>query len=201
MIENKTIPYNVSEPKLILPEYGRNIQRMVDHCVSLESKEERTACACTIADTMAMLFPGIAAEGENRQKIWDHINIMSDFRLDIDFPCEVVSKDQMNPAVTRVGYHQTISKYRIYGKHLQDMVNTVASMEGGVEKDQLIFLIANQMKKLLVVNNPENASDSRVFSDIADMTEGAIQIDPSAYRLNDYIDPTPVKTKGKKKKK
>ena len=79
------IPYNTSEAILVLPEYGRNIQRLIDHCVMIEDKEERTRCAYAIADVMATLFPSIVGEKGNRQKIWDHINIMSKFELDIDF--------------------------------------------------------------------------------------------------------------------
>ena len=80
------IPYNVSEPQLVLPEYGRNIQKLIDHCVMIEDREERTKCAFAIADVMANLIPGVVGEGCNRQKIWEHINIMSKFELDIDFP-------------------------------------------------------------------------------------------------------------------
>lgn len=195
------IPYNVSERKLILPEYGRNIQRMIDHCITIEDKKERTNCAYAIADIMATLFPSITNEDGERRKIWDHINIMADFKLDIDYPCEVVTKEQMTRTASKVGYSTPINRFRNYGKHLQNMIEIVAEMDGGIEKDHLIFLVANQMKKLLVMNNPENASDMRVFADIADMSGGRITIDPSTYRLNEYIDPNPTKNKGKKKKK
>ena len=194
------IPYNVSEPQLVLPEYGRNIQRMVDHCVGIEDRDERTRCAYSIADVIATLFPAMVGEGGNKQKIWDHINIMSRFELDIDFPCEVVTADQLLPSHTKLPYNSSFARYRNYGKNIQDMIKNVAAMENCVEKDQLIFLIANQMKKLLLFNNPENATDAKVFEDIANISEGKIVIDPSGYRLNEYIDnSTTVKTKKKKK--
>lgn len=192
------IPYNVSESQLILPEYGRNIQRMIDHCVAIEQREERTRCAYAVCDAIARLFPGIIGEGENRQKIWDHMNIMSGFKLDIDFPCEVVTEAQLNPKPEKIPYNETISRYRNYGKNIQMMIHQVGDMENCVKKDQLIFLVANQMKKLLLVNNPESATDARVFDDIANISGGKILIDPTTYRLNEYIDSTPVK--GKKKK-
>ncbi len=195
------IPYNVSEPKLSLPEYGRNIQRMIDHCVTIEDREERTRCAYTIAGVMETLFPSIVGEGDNRQKIWDHINIMSGFKLDIDFPCEVIGPDQMSSEIGRVPYNAPFNRYRHYGKNIQSMIKEVAAMENCVEKDQLIFLLANQMKKLLLLHNPENASDNRVFSDMAELSEGKIMIDPATYRLNEYIENTSTASKGKKKKK
>lgn len=195
------IPYNVSEPKLVLPEYGRNIQRMIDYCLTIEDREERGRCAYSIADAMATLFPSVVAEDNSRRKIWDHIYIMSDFKLDIDFPCEVVSPEDLVPSKSAVPYNSQFNRYRHYGRSIQEMVKTVADMENSVEKDQLIFLIANQMKKLLVANNPENASDNKVFVDIADISEGKIVINPDSYKLNDYIDTAPAQGKTKKKKK
>lgn len=194
------IPYNVSEKKLALPEYGRNIQRMIDHCLTIEDRDERTKCAHSIADVMATLFPSIIGEGGNRRKIWDHIFIMSDFKLDIDFPCEVVTPEKLVKKTVKIPYNSQIYRYRQYGKNIQSMIKTVADMENVVEKDQLIFLLANQMKKLLVFNNPESANDTRVFADIAEISEGKIRIDPKSYRLNDYIDNSPTNAKNKKKK-
>ncbi len=193
------IPYNVSQPQLKLPEYGRNIQRMIDHCVEIEDRDERTQCAYSIADVMATLFPSVVGEGGNRQKIWDHINIMSGFKLDIDFPCEVVTEEELKPTHAKLPYNSAFMRHRIYGKNIQDMILKVAGMENCVEKDQLIFLIANQMKKLLLFHNPENATDSKVFEDIANISEGKILIDASSYRLNEYVDNSNAKTKKKKK--
>ena len=193
------IPYNVSEPQLVLPEYGRTIQKMVDHCVMIEDREERTKCAYAIADTMATLFPMMIGEGGNRQKIWDHINIMSRFELDVDFPYEVVTQEEMAPSHTKMPYTTSLTRYRNYGKNLQEMIKQVADMENCVEKDQLIFLLANQMKKLLLFHNPENATDTKVFDDIANISEGKIIIDPTSYRLNEYVDTSSVKAKKKKK--
>lgn len=195
------IPYNVSEPKLVLPEYGRNIQRMIDYCLTIEDREERNRCARSIADVMSVLFPTVAAEENSRRKIWDHIYIMSGFKLDVDFPCEVVSPEDLKTERKAVPYMSQINRYRHYGRSVQALIDTVAAMENSVEKDQLIFLIANQMKKLLVMNNPESATDSKVFEDIATMSDGKIIIDPETYKLNDYLGNVPAQTKTKKKKK
>lgn len=195
-----TIPYNTSEKKLVLPEYGRNIQRMVDRCVEMEDREERTRCAYSIADSMAVLFPSAVGENGDMKKIWDHINIMSGFNLDIDFPCEVLTKEQLQPKAKDIPYSKNISRFRQYGKDVQQMIEKVSDMENCVEKDQLIFLIANQMKKLLVTQNPEGVSDSKVFNDIREISKGKIVIDGENYRLNEYIG-VAVPAKGKKKKK
>lgn len=195
-----TIPYNTSEKKLILPEYGRNIQRLIDHCVAIEDREERTRCAYAIAESMSALFPSALGDNDDMKKIWDHINIMSDFKLDIDFPCEVLTKEQLEPERSNVPYNSNISRFRVYGKNIQQMIRNVADMENCVEKDQLIFLIANQMKKLLITQNPEGVSDSKVFNDIYEISNGRIAINNENYRLNVYIGvATPQKNKKKKK--
>lgn len=198
----KQIPYNTGETQLLMPEYGRNIQRMIDHCVMIEDREERTRCAYAISDVMATLFPSLIGEKGDREKIWDHINVMSRFELDIDFPCEVIGADQLMPGHAKIPYGGMINKFRHYGRNIQLMIKKVADMDNCVEKDQLIFLLANQMKKLLVMQNPENASDAKVFVDIAEMSEGKIHIAPDSYRLNEYLDVSHNSvTKGKKKKK
>lgn len=194
------IPYNVSESKLAFPEYGRNIQRMVDHCLTIEDREERKRCACSIVEVMSTLFPTVVGEGGDRRKIWDHINIMSDFKLDIDFPVEVVTPEKLKIERSKIPYSESFVRYRNYGKSLQDMIKIVADMEASVEKDNMIFLLANQMKKVLLAVNPENSSDAKVFADIADISCGKIRIDASSYKLNSYIETETQNVKSKKKK-
>ena len=198
----KTIPYNTSDKILLMPEYGRNIQRLIDYCVKIEDREERRKCAFSIAAVMKSLFPEVVGDKDNEQKIWDHMNIMSDFELDIDFPCEVLSKDDLKPEPSSIPYSGSLYRYRYYGKNIQSMIQRVAEMGNCLEKDQIIFLLANQMKKQLVSQTPENVSDAKVFADIAEISNGKIMIDAASYRLNDYISVVnPTTGKGKKKKK
>lgn len=194
------INYNTSLPKLEMREYGRNIQKLVEHCSTIENREERNKFARAIAEVMINLFPELNSEGEISRKVWDHINFISGFKLDIDFPCEVLSEDEVRPKPERIPYSKKHDKYRVYGDNIVRMIKEISRMEGGVEKDRLIFLVANQMKKLLVNVNSDVATDRRVFQDIRDITSGGIDIDPETYKLNDYIGVTPAQ-EGKKKKK
>ena len=89
------LDYNTQLKKLALPEYGRNIQQMVDHCCSISDKEERTRCAYTIIRSMGNLFPQLRDEADYKHKLWDHLAIMSDFKLDIDYPCEIVKEENL----------------------------------------------------------------------------------------------------------
>lgn len=194
------LEYNTSLPKLSMREYGRHIQKLIDHCVSIPEREERTSFAYNIAEIMARLFPELSGE-INERKLWDHINMISNYKLDIDFPCEVFSAQELRPKPQKIAYSQKNEKYRCYGSNLIRMIKEVSKMEGGVEKDQLIFLVANQMKKQLVTVNADTATDIKVFNDIREITAGGIDIDGENYRLNEYIGLNTNQNDTKKKKK
>ena len=150
---------------------------------------------------MAVLFASDNPEKERMEKIWDHINLMAEFDLDIDFPVEVKTAEEMHPKPEKIPYQNAFNSFRHYGRNIQKMVHLVADMENGIEKDRMIFLVANQMKKLLVSQNPEIATDLRVFNDIKEISRGKIAINPENYRLNDYIGVASASEAGKKKKK
>lgn len=194
------ITYNTKLKKLILPEYGRNIQQMVDYCLTIADKEERTRCANTIVKTMAVLFPKIREQEDYRQKLWDHLAIMSDFNLDIDWPVEVISADERQTTPDKVAYVSSEMPYRHYGKCIQRMISRAVLMEAGEEKDALIMLLANHMKKLMMTFNQDNVEDTRIFKDMAEMSHGEIILTPENHRLLDFQIIAPPSTKKKKKK-
>lgn len=194
------IAYNTKLKNLILPEYGRNIQQMVDHCLTIPDKDERTKCAGTIVKTMAVLFPKIREQEDYRQKLWDHLAIMSDFNLDIDWPVEVISSDERQTKPDKVTYSTSDMQYRHYGKSIQRMISRAVLMEPGEEKDALIMLLANHMKKLMMAFNQDNVEDSRIFKDMAAMSHGEIILTPENHRLLDFQIIAPPSGKKKKKK-
>lgn len=199
----KMIPYNTGMPKLKMAEYGRNIQNLVDFCVSIPDREERTRCAHAIAEIMTILFPTLKKDPNSSKKIWDHINIMSEFSLDIDFPVEVVTAEGVNPVPDAIPYSNARDIcFRYYGKHIQNMVKTVADMEPSEEKDTLIGVIANHMKKLMLAHNREAVSDHKVLRDLCFLSDGKIDLVPGDIQLYDYqeLEPT-TSQKGNKKKK
>lgn len=192
------IEYNTQRTRLILPEYGRNIQQMVDHCVTIEDRDDRNRCAQTIIDTMANLFPENRQNPDYERKLWDHLAIMSDYTLDIDYPVEITPRDQFATRPEPVAYPMMFDRYRHYGLTIQRSVDKAMEMEPGEERDELIRLLANQMKKLMLAANSDGVDDERIFRDLYDMSRGAIHILPVDLQLNDYkLAPTP----GKKKKK
>ena len=116
------IKYNTQLKKLVLPEYGRNIQQMVDHCVSIEDREERMRCAQAIIETMGNLFPELRDVEDFKHKLWDHLAIMSDFKLDIDYPCEIVKPESLESVPDKVDYNISPIRYRHYGKNIELMI-------------------------------------------------------------------------------
>lgn len=194
------LTYNTQLKPLRLPEYGRNIQSMVDYCLTIPGREERTQCAYTIISAMSTLFPELKnGADETNSKLWDHLMIMSDFQLDVDFPCEVISRENLYTLPDRVEYTNNNFRFRYYGKNIEAMIEKACEMEEGEERDEFIMLIANQMKKLMMEFNKEGAEDARIFNDISIMSHGAIRLDPSKCQLREYIEPP--KPAGKKKKK
>lgn len=196
------IPYNTDLKPITLPEFGRNVQGMVDYCVSIPDREERTKCAYAIADIMANLFPELVGADHDYSQIWDQINIISRFQLDIDFPCDVVTADRLNPKPGKIPYTASAMRYRHYGKCIEKMIEKVADMEDGEEKDILISLIAHHMKKLMLLYNKEGVDDAKILRDLKEYSHGKIDLDPQTYLLHEFKEAIPVNPpKGKKKKK
>lgn len=187
---------------VLLPEYGRNIQGLVDYCVGIPDREERTACAYAIAETMAGLFPEMVGENNDYSKIWDQINILSRFELDIDFPCEVITAEKMHPVPDKLPYTSSEMRFRHYGKNIEKMIAEVADLEEGEEKDLLISMIAHHMKKLMLQHNKEGVDDAKILRDLALYSGGRIKLDPSTYFLHEFKEiPVPQNHNKKKKRK
>lgn len=196
------IPYNTGMKPMKLAEYGRNIQNLVDFCVSIPDREERTQCAYAIAEIMTVLFPTLKKDPNDRKKIWDHINIMSDFKLDIDFPVDVIQEQEANPKPDVIPYSNSREIiFRYYGKHIQNMVQTVADMEDSEDRRSMIGVIANHMKKLMLAHNKEGVSDAKVLRDLCFMSNGKIDLLPGDVYLHDYHEAVTHNKQGKKKNK
>ncbi len=193
--------YNTAQPQMVLPEYGRIIQNMVDFCMTLPDKEQRTRCAHSIVKTMASLFPQLKGENGDYRNFWDHINVMSGFKLDIDFPCDVIKQENLNPKPKRIQYAGSRPKFRHYGKIIEKMIGKVAVLEDGPEKDELISMVAHHLKKQMLEHNSEAMTDEKVLRDLCEYSDGKISLDPSSYILHDFkVIAAPSNSKKKKKK-
>ena len=177
--------YNTQQKKVIMPEYGRNVQQMIDHCVSIEDREERTRCANTIINIMGNLFPHLRDVDDFKHKLWDHLAIMSDFKLDIDYPYEIIRKENLRTKPDRIPYTLTPIRYRHYGKTLERMIKKCEDYPDGPERDQLISLLANHMKKSFLTWNKEVVDDDKIFKDLREYSHGRIDLSPETFRLKE----------------
>ena len=177
--------YNTQRKKMELPEYGRSVQNMVDHALTIEDREERQRCANTIISIMGGMFPHLRDVPDFRRKLWDHLAIMAAFKLDIDYPFEVVKPEELAVKPERVAYSNGPIRYRHYGRFLESMIKKLSEMEEGEEKQALLQLLAVQMKKNLNNWNKEGIEDQKIVDDLREYTNGVIDLKVEDLRLGD----------------
>lgn len=196
------LTYNSQLKKLALPEYGRNIQQMVDYCCTIEDREERNNCAHSIINTMSNLLPQLNQEADYQHKLWDHLAIMSDFELDVDYPCQVIKRENLNTKPEPVKYKLEPIKMRHYGKIVDLMIQRACEYPDGDEKEALVMLIANHMKKLIYQINNEDVDDAKIFKDLEFFSRGKIKLSTSTHSLHEFkVAPAEQPATSKKKKK
>lgn len=187
--------YNTQRRKLPLPEYGRSIQNMVDYALTIEDKAERQRCANTIINIMGNMFPHLRDVPDFKHKLWDHLAIMSDFNLDIDYPYEIVEKDNLKTKPEPVEYPSSRIRNRHYGRMLEKLIKKAADYPEGEEKKQLVSLVANHMKKSFMAWNKDSVDDRKIFDDLNEYTEGAIQLSEETTKLMEQRSFVPRKTR------
>ena len=193
------LDYNTQRERIKLNEYGREIQQMVDYCVSIPDREELQVCAEAIIDTMRKMNPSDQNINDRMQTLWDHLALMSDFKLDIDYPVEITTAEQMASKPEPVAYPNTRIPVRHYGRALFELFETLKTMEPGEERDTLVRMTANQMKRCLLLWGHGNGDDEKVADDLARFTDGVIQLDLDSFRF-DRIDVQSIAQQAKQKK-
>ena len=191
--------YTTLQGKLNMPEYGRNIQHMVEYAVQIPDRQERTRCVMSIINTMGNLFPYLRDVNDFKHKLWDHVAIMSDFKLDIDFPYEIVQAHNLYTRPNKVPYKSSRIHYRHYGRTLEEMIEKTAEMEPSQQRNDLIILIANQMKKCFLTWNKEVVDDSKIFDDLRELSFRKINITEDFFKLVESKDVLHNKKQKRKK--
>ena len=195
----KGLDYNTQRERLILPEYGRGIQRMVNYAMTLPDKEERQRCAETIVGIMARMFSQHRDIADYKQKFWDHLAIMSHFQLDIDYPCDVSHAQAISEKPEPIAYPDADIPVRHYGRMMFEIFNKLKTMEPGEERDELVRITANQMKRSLMQWSHGSNDDEKVASDLARFTDGIIQLDLDTFQF-ERISVKDLQEKKRKKK-
>lgn len=168
--------YNTQQKRMPLPEYGRSIQNMVDHALTIEDRAERQRCANTIINIMGGMFPHLRDVPDFKHKLWDHLAIMSDFKLDIDYPYEIVRKDKLESKPEPVSYPSTRIRYRHYGRTLEVLIKQAIEFPEGDEKQNLVALICNHMKKDFMAWNKDTVDDRKIADDLAELSGGRLEM-------------------------
>ena len=183
MIEN--LEYNTIREELIIPEYGRHIQKMINYASSRESKEERNKLANSIISVMGNLQPHLRDVPDFQHKLWDQLFIMSDFKLDADSPFEKPSKEVLNAKPDPLSYPQNFPKYRFYGNNIKIMIDEAVKWDAGEMKEALVLTIANHMKKCFLNWNKDSVKDQVIFDHLYELSDSKIDIRDSKEELLD----------------
>lgn len=172
--------YNTQLPKLEIPEYGRNIQIMIDHCITIEDREERNKCARAIIQIMGQLNPHLRDIADFTHKLWDHLFLISKFQLDVDSPYPRPNAETFTTKPKNVPYPATKIRYKHYGKTIERIIDVAKTYEEGAEKKELSRLIANHLKKSYVNWNKDSVTDDVIFKQFKEMTNNELHIDENS---------------------
>ena len=179
------LEYNTSREEMIIPEYGRHIQKMINYASSRKTKDDRNKLAKAIISIMGNLQPHLRDVPDFQHKLWDQLFIMSDFKLDADSPFEKPSREVLEAKPDPLSYPQSFPKYRFYGNNIKIMIDEAVKWDKGEMKEALIYTIANHMKKCFLNWNKDNVEDAVIFDHLFELSDGKIDIRKSDEELLD----------------
>lgn len=184
--------YNTSRNKLLIPEYGRNVQKLIEFALSMEDREERTQLAHYIVQIM-LNFNNGAHNIESEQKVWDHLFLISDYKLDIDSPYPLPDKEKKAIKPQRVPYSDNNIRHRTYGRNMEAIIREAVKLDDGEEKDALVRLIAYNLKRAYLNWNRTSVDDDQIKDDLYRMSGGQLSVP------DDYEFPSTMDILGRKK--
>jgi hypothetical protein len=178
------LEYNSLRTSLIIPEYGRHLQKLIDQIITIEDRDKRNKAAKYAISVMGSLNPHLRDVPDFQHKLWDQLFIMSNFQLDVDSPYPIPSKEVLSLKPDRLAYPQNFPKYRFYGNNIKYMIDVAIKWENGDMKDALILVIANHMKKSYLSWNKETVEDEVIFEHLLELSNGKINLFTSNEELS-----------------
>jgi len=194
----KGLDYNTQREKLVMPEYGREIQKMIEYACDLPTKEERLQCAHAIIKQMEYKNPQLKSNANYEQTLWDHLYLMSHRELEIDWPYDVSEADKILAKPQPLKLPQSHLRLRHYGHLVELLLEKLQAMPEGDERNELVRITANQMKRDLALWGHGSIDDERVANDLARFTNGVIQLDLNRFKFEKVVLDETRKTKKKK---
>lgn len=189
------LEYNTEREHLIIPEYGRHMQKMINYAKTRETKEERDKVAKAIIAVMGNMQPHLRDVPDFQHKLWDQLFIMANFELDADSPYPKPSKELLEDRPDPLNYPQNFPKYRFYGNNIKTMIDVANTWEDGELKEALIFTIANHMKKCFLNWNKDTVEDDVIYAHLYELSGGKINLQNSEEDLSDATSLMRSKTK------
>lgn len=184
MQNQEALEYNTDRSKMLIPEYGRNVQKMVDHAISLPDKEERNKVAKAIIKVMGELNPHLRDVEEYKPKLWTHLFIMSEFKLDVDSPYPLPEPAKLAAKPERVAYPQSRIKVGHYGKTVEEFIAIACSMEAGEQRTALEKHCASLMKRFHLTFNSSSVEDEVILAHLTKLSDGKINLTDISFLPN-----------------
>jgi len=169
--------YNTTREKLILPEYGRNVQNMISHAMKIEDRSERNRAAQAIIEVMGQLNPHLRDVDDFRHKLWTHLFLMSDFKLDVDSPYEIPQQEVLNEKPELMEYPSGKIKYGHYGKYTQKILNESSKIENAEDKEALKTSMGNFMKKQYLTHNNGAVENHVIAENLNELSNGELTLE------------------------
>ena len=191
--------YNSARTKLLIPEYGRHIQKMIDHATGLKDREERNRCAQAIIAVMGQLNPHLRDVADFKHKLWDHLFIMSEFKLDVDSPYDKPSAETLHEKPESLKYPAAQVKYLHYGKIIQDLIKKAVEHPEGSDKEHFVTVLLNLMKRTYLAWNNNSVSDEVILNDLRELSKNQLKV-PANFQFEVTVEPQ-VRTFPKKKRR
>ncbi|MGX1640104.1 MULTISPECIES: DUF4290 domain-containing protein [Sphingobacterium] len=166
--------YNSTRPKLILAEYGRNVQNMVDYICTLSDREERNRLAQVVIDMMGVLNPHLRDVSDFKHKLWDHLYIISDFKIDVDSPYPIPTKENIHHKPEPLKYPNHNIRFKHYGHTVEDMINKTLNISNPEARLKMTLSIANFMKMAYLTWNKDSVSDDQILQDLKTLSHGEL---------------------------
>ena len=167
-----------------MPEYGRNVQKMVDYVKTLPDKEKRSEQARAVVGVMGILNPQLRDMNDFKHKLWDHVHVISNFSLDIEAPYAVPEVEALKSRPQKIELDAKALKINYYGRHIQNMAEALAQKPQNEERDEMVKALAYYMRKQYLIWNKDAVSDQTIFADMKNLTEGRLQV-PDGFKMDE----------------
>ena len=175
-IDTCKLLYNTERVKLYIPEYGRNVQKMVDYLKTIEDRQKRNEQARAIVKVMEIINPAVHLQDNYEQKLWDHLHIISGFDLDVDSPYPAPAPESLNEKPMMVPMADKPIKATHYGRNIENFIELIAGMEDGEQKTSMIRTLATYMRQQYLIWNKDSVSDATIFQDIERLSDYRITV-------------------------